>query len=32
LWVIASLANITAVQRFLHVRRQWYARAAKPPL
>jgi CDP-diacylglycerol--glycerol-3-phosphate 3-phosphatidyltransferase len=32
LWVIASLANITAVQRFLHVRKQWYARSSKPPL
>jgi CDP-diacylglycerol--glycerol-3-phosphate 3-phosphatidyltransferase len=24
LWIIAPLANITAVQRFLHVRKQWY--------
>ena len=26
LWIIAPLANITAVQRILHVRRQWYRR------
>ncbi|MDP6771247.1 MAG: CDP-alcohol phosphatidyltransferase family protein, partial [Anaerolineales bacterium] len=24
LWIIAPLANITAVQRVLHVRKQWY--------
>ena len=24
LWIIAPLANITAVQRILHVRKQWY--------
>ena len=26
LWIIAPLANITAVQRVLHVRKQWYNR------
>ena len=26
LWIIATLANITAVQRILHVRQQWYGR------
>jgi len=26
LWIIAPLANVTAVQRILHVRREWYTR------
>lgn len=28
LWIIAPLANITAVQRMLHVRREWYDHGA----
>ncbi len=31
LWIIATLANITALQRILHVRQQWYKRNAKTP-
>jgi CDP-diacylglycerol--glycerol-3-phosphate 3-phosphatidyltransferase len=31
LWIIAPLANITAVQRTLHVRRQWYVRDVGKP-
>lgn len=29
LWIIATLANITAMQRILYVRRQWYLRKSK---
>ena len=29
LWIIATLANITAVHRILHVRRQWHISRAK---
>jgi len=28
LWILAVLANLTAIQRILHVRRQWYAQLA----
>ena len=28
LWIIAVLANVTAIQRIFHVRRQWYDRKA----
>ncbi|MFQ5407610.1 MAG: CDP-alcohol phosphatidyltransferase family protein [Anaerolineales bacterium] len=27
LWILAALANLTALQRILHVRKQWYAAA-----
>jgi hypothetical protein len=31
LWIIAPLANITAIQRTIHVRRQWYVRDVGKP-
>jgi CDP-diacylglycerol--glycerol-3-phosphate 3-phosphatidyltransferase len=30
LWILAVLSNITAIQRFAYVRKQWYASQHKP--
>jgi len=30
LWILAVLSNLTAMQRFAYVRKQWYASLAKP--